>query len=188
MERDKSKPSYSIATVDKKEKGRYGLHTLITDEELERACALIRTGRASVEAAIIMQRPTSTRSIWRSKETGEIAAEKFEMGEDLTDREIDALRFFLKISQAMAEAEIRLTRQALGDADVIVAIDPDGTVHRANAKCAPQALTVLQITRSHWRPPKETKVEVNATVHPTTMSDEELRAAVAAAAAAMKGR
>ena len=149
--------------------GPYGLHDRITAEELETACALIRTGRATLEAAIVSQRATTHPSIYRSRQAGINAIEKQERGEELTESEQCAARFFTAISGALAAREIILTRQALGDGMVLIGEmeDPEtGAMVKqyASPKQAEQALKVLQLTCKHWTPKTQVETEITGTL------------------------
>ena len=169
--------------------GPYGLHDRITAEELETACALIRTGRATLEAAIVSQRATTHPSIYRSRRAGIDAIEKQERGEELTESERCAARFFTAISGALAAREIILTRQALGDGMVLIGEmeDPE-TGHMvkqyASPKQAEQALKVLQLTCKHWTPKTQVETEITGTL--TTQTPD--MAAMAAELAALHER
>ena len=144
--------------------GPWPLHCRITNEQLEAACALIRTGRATVDAAVISQITTTSTSIERSRVAGAAACEKYENQGKLSEEEQAALHWHSCISSALAEAEIKLHRQAVGDEKIEIAKDPDGKPIYASNKHAEQALTVLRITRRHWRPPVETKTEHSGTL------------------------
>ena len=141
-------------------RGFPGLHGRITDEQLSAACSLIATGRATLESAIQIQITTTHTSIYRSRDAGLAASEKVDAGEELTDLEHAAFRFYACISRALAEREAILTRQALGDI-VHVGTNADGSQVIASPRHAPQALEILRLTCRHWRPPK-TEVEVTA--------------------------
>ena len=165
--------------------GPYGLHDRITAQELETACALIRTGRATLEAAIVSQRATTHPSIYRSRQAGINAIEKQERGEDLTESEQCAARFFTAISAALAAREIILTRQALGDGMVLVGEveDPEtGAIVKqyASPKQAEQALKVLQLTCKHWTPKTQVETEISGTLTTQTPDEAALKAQIAA--------
>jgi hypothetical protein len=158
--------------------GPWPLHCRITNEQLEAACALIRTGRATVEAAIQSQITTTISSIDRSRKAGNEAAEKYENGGELSEEDQAALHWHSCLSSALAEAEIKLHRQAVGDEKIEIAKDPDGKPIYASNKHAEQALTVLRLSRRHWRPPVETKVEHSGKIE--TTDEASLQAQIAA--------
>ena len=173
--------------------GRYGLHDRITAEEMTAACILIRTGRATVEAAILSYRATTHASIYRSRRLGEEAAEKLEAGDELTESEENAHRFYVALSGAVAAREVILTRQALGDGMVLIGEieDPDTGVmvkQYASPKQAEQALKVLQLTCKHWMPKAHVETEHSGTLTtqtPDMAAIEAERAALAAEKAAL---
>lgn len=169
--------------------GPYGLHDRITAEELEAACTLIRTGRATLEAAIICHRATTHASIYRSREAGVKAIEKQESGLELTESEQCAARFYTAISGALAAREVILTRQALGDRMVLIGEQEDPETglmvkQYASPKQAEQALKVLQLTCKHWTPKTQVETELTGTL--TTQTPD--AAAMAAELAALQER
>lgn len=146
-------------------RGPTGLHGRITPAQLSAACELIKTGRATLEAALQMQVTTTHASIYRSREAGVKAAEKVEAGEELTEIEHAAFRFYACVSAALAQRESILTRQALGDY-VKVGVNEDGKEVIASSRHSAQALEVLRLTCRHWRPVQEVEHsgDVQATV------------------------
>ena len=163
--------------------GRYGLHDRITAEELEAACLLIRSGRATLDAAIVSQRCTTHSSIYRSRDLGMTAIEKQEQGVQLSESEESALRFYTAISAALAAREVILSRQALGDERVKIGEHEDGSIHYASPKAAEQALKILQLTCRHWRPVTETHTEISGKLETTTPDAAALEARLAENAA-----
>lgn len=166
-------------------RGPTGLHGRITPAQLSAACELIKTGRATLEAAIQMQVTTTHASIYRSREAGVKAAEKVEAGEELTEIEHAAFRFYACISAALAQRESILTRQALGDY-VQVGISDTGQPVIASSRHSAQALEVLRLTCRHWRPVQE--VEHSGAIDIGKLSPEELEAKREALIAKAAGR
>ena len=163
--------------------GFSGLHDRITAEELDTACLLIRSGRATLEAAIVSQRCTTHASIYRSREAGVKAVEKQEQGIELSESEESALRFYKAISGALAAREVILTRQALGDEKIRIGEHEDGSIHYASPKAAEQALKILQLTCRHWPPVTETHTELSGKLETTTPDITTLEAQLAESAA-----
>jgi hypothetical protein len=166
-------------------RGFPGLHGRITPAQLSAACELIKTGRATLEAALQMQVTTTHASIYRSREAGVKAAEKVEAGDELTEIEHAAFRFYACISAALAQRESILTRQALGDY-VQVGISDTGQPVIASSKHSAQALEVLRLTCKHWRPVQE--VEHSGSLDIGKLSPEELEARREALIAKAAGR
>jgi hypothetical protein len=128
----------------------------MTPEQLDRACALIRTGRGTLEASIRIQIGTTHSSIYRSRDAGISAIEAEEAGEELNEEQQIAANWWRAIDSAMAEAEFILTRQVLGDPGIVVAKNElDGTTLIASTKHSAYALEVLKVTRKHWRIPAD---------------------------------
>jgi len=158
------------------------LHVRMEPAQLEAACALIASGRATVEAAIRLQVPTTHSSIYRSRKAGMEALEANERGDALDWHARRAMEWWTAIDAALAAAEVILNRQALGDANTIYGHDKKGTPLIASTRHAAQALEVLKLSRYHWRIPSEAPPDATPPpkVEAKELSEVEVRAWFAA--------
>lgn len=170
---------------EKKPTGPKPLYERVTDEQLKNICDLLRTGRASLEDSVRVNICASDTSIDRSQAAGMQALHKMEDGGELDEREQKALNWYSAITMSMAHGAILLTRQATGDRAVVIARDEDGREIHANndPRFSANVLKILQLTRKHWRPVLETKVQVQSTL--AGLTDDELFAKEAALRAAI---
>jgi len=170
------------STAPRPFQGRLALHVRMKPEELEAACALIATGRATVEAAIRLQTATTHASIYRSRKAGVDALEAHERGEELEWHAVRAMEWWTAIDAALAKAEVILNRQALGDANTVYGHNESGQPLIASTRHAQQALEVLKLSRYHWRIPSEAPPDATPPpkVEPKELSEVEVRAWLAA--------
>jgi hypothetical protein len=158
------------------------LHVRMEAQQLEAACALIASGRATVEAAIRLQVATTHASIYRSRKAGVEALEAHERGDALEWQATRAMEWWSAIDAALAKAEVLLNRQALGDAGTVYGYDDKGTPLIASTRHAAQALEVLKLSRYHWRIPSEAPPDATPApkVEAKELSEVEVRAWFAA--------
>jgi len=158
------------------------LHVRMEPQQLESACALIASGRATVEAAIRLQVATTHSSIYRSRKAGMEALEANERGEVLDWHARRAMEWWTAIDAALAKAEVILNRQALGDANTVYGHNESGQPLIASTRHAQQALEVLKLSRYHWRIPSEAPPDATPPprVEQKELSEVEVRAWLAA--------
>jgi hypothetical protein len=181
----KPKPKPTAPPSKVSYRGRKPIYETVTPEQLRNICDLVQTGRATLEAAVQVNICATHTCITNANASGEQAVIKAADGGELDEREQKAYEWFAAISKALAHGEILLTRQAAGDARIIIATDENGKPVYAseNPKHATNALGILRLTRKHWRPVLETKVQMQGTL--TALTDEELLAKEAALRAAI---